>query len=121
MGRPLDGYPTSIGNKVLSVFPHTGPASYTQMTTNPVAGGDTVTFANEAGMKFADKLHGGKTDSGLYSIEVFLPAANPSTKLSAAPAKTAVLRWVVVATGAQVAGAVDLSAEIVRLEAIGPV
>lgn len=125
--RPLDGYPTSIGSARASVFPHQGPASYTQVTagTAPAlaTGGDLVEAGPEAGMKYFDYVSAGLSDSGTYRVEAAPAAesgdpANPS-KLGQ-PSTTYRLRWIVVATGAQAAGAVDLSDEVVRLFAIGP-
>lgn len=124
--RPLDGYPDAFGSKRAAVIPHRGPSSYTQITPGAApalaTGGDTVS-ASEAGMKFIDFVAGGLTDSGTYRVE-----AIPTTVsgVVAEPGRimgvkaTYRLRWVVVATGAEVAGAVDLDAEIVRLFVIGP-
>ena len=124
--RPLAGYPTSVGSKILSVFPHAGPTSYTQVSAGSapaLSTGGNLVEAREAGLAFFDTVIGGLTDSGTYRVEVVPddrsgtvgqepPKASPGTP-------TARLRWIVVATGAQVAGAVDLDAEIVRLTAIG--
>jgi hypothetical protein len=116
---PLADFPDSFGAHRGSVFAHRGPASYTQLTTGPLAGGDTVTAA-EAGLKYVDAVHSvGLSDSGTYRVEGVAPVGNPSTNKQAAHASSWKLRWTVVATGAQVAGAVDLSAETIRLTAIG--
>jgi len=124
--RTFNGYPDSFGSKRASVFPHQGPASYTQVTpgTAPAlaTGGDLVA-AVEAGMKYFDTVIGGLTDSGTYRVEVIpttLSGIVASPGQIPQPGTTARLRWVVVATGAEVAGAVDLDAEIVRLTAFGP-
>lgn len=123
--RPLAGYPTSVGSKILSVFPHAGPTLYAPVSagTAPAlsTGGDQVE-AREAGLAFFDTVLGGMSDSGTYRVEVVPddrsgtigqepPKATPGTP-------TVRLRWIVVATGAQ-AAAIDLDAEIVRLTAIG--
>lgn len=124
--RPMDGFPDSFGSHRASVFPHAGPASYTQVVEGVApanaTGGDEVS-ATEAGMKYFDFIASGLTDSGKYRVEVIPQGrsgyvANPSQIGS--PAAQFTLRWVVVATGAEVAALVDLSAEIVRLSAIGP-
>ena len=118
--RALDGYPDSFGAKRASTFPHPGPASYTQATFNPVAGGDTVE-AKEAGMKLLDiVLPAGLSDSGLYFVRAVPKAGNDSDNMQAAPGLTWVLVWYVEATGVQVAALTDLSAEVVRLFALGP-
>lgn len=120
--RQLFGYPDSWGNIRASVFPHAGPASYTQVTipsppVPPMTGGDTVE-AVEAGMKYFDFIVGGITDSGTYRVEA-IPKALSSNPNGAAT-ETMTLMWFVIATGAEVAGAVDLSDEVVRLLGIGP-
>ena len=125
--RPLDGYPTSFGSSRAAVFPHQGPTSYTQITEGVApalaSGGDTVDAESEAGFKWFDYLSGGLTDSGVYFV-VAVPTtvsgviASPSRL--AQPAQTYRLRWYDASTMAEVAGAVDLDAEIVRLFAIGP-
>jgi hypothetical protein len=124
--RPLDGYPTSFGSSRASVFPHQGPVLYAPVAAGAApalaTGGDLVEAGPEAGMKYFDWVSAGLSDSGTYRVEA-APVAesgdpdNP-TKLGQ-PSTTYRLRWIVVATGAQ-AAAVDLSAEVVRLFAIGP-
>lgn len=115
----LGDYPDSFGAHRASVIGHAGPASYTQLTAAPVAGGDTVE-AKAAGLKYLDALLPcGLSDSGTYRVEAVVSAGHPTTNKAAAPSPTFKLRWVVVATGAEVAGAVNLSAEVVRLFALG--
>lgn len=119
MSSRVSGYPTIIGDHKLSVFAHQGPASYVQMTTGPLAGGDTVTVA-EAGLHSFDAVIPiDLSDSGLYRVEGVAPVGNPSTNPQGAMATAWKLRWVVVATGAEVAAEVDLSAQTVRLQAVG--
>lgn len=123
--RPLSGYPQPAGAKLQSVFPHAGPASYTQVTSGSApavsTGGDTVR-ASEAGMKQFDWVSGGVSDSGTYRVEV---CYNAVSGVVAAPTQLSVpqtavrLRWYVVSTGAEAAGSANLSAEIVRLRACG--
>ena len=123
--RTFNGYPDSFGAKRVSVFPHAGPTSYTVITEGVApllaTGGDLVT-AIEAGMKYFDGVITLGVDSGKYFVQVIpttpsgviaTPTALPQ------PGTTARLKWMVAATGAE-AGAVDLSAEIVRLFAVGP-
>jgi hypothetical protein len=123
--RQMDGYPTSFGNHRASVFPHRGPASYTQITEGVApalaSGGDTVS-AVEAGFKLFEFVAAGLTDSGTYRVEAIPTTvsgvvADPNKQ--AVPATTYRLRWVVVATGAEAGAAADLDAEIVRLFALG--
>ncbi len=128
--RPFDGYPDSWGAKRSSVFPHAGPASYTQVTatagTVPVTGGDTVS-GPEAGMKYFDLIVGGITDDGAFLVEA-IPVT--VSTIVGGPSQTYKLRWIsrVTATvggqsqtaGAEATAATDLSGETVRLLAIGP-
>lgn len=100
----IPGYETTIGSKLLIMVDHYGPASYSQAT------GDVypVTNINRGGF---DRVSAGTTLSGTYSVvAIMTPAAVGSgvTQVS--------LKWTVVSTGAQVANAVNLSAEVVRLE-----
>ena len=121
MSRPLDGYPDSWGATKASVLPHTGPASYTQLVpgTPPAAatGGDRIQ-AVSAGLKWIDFVVGGLSDSGVYRVET-VPAGRSGGPQG--QQKTYyTLRWVVVATGAEAAALLNLSAEVVRLLVIGP-
>jgi hypothetical protein len=116
---PLSGYPTAVSNRRVSIFPHTGPAVYVALTTGPLAGGDTVN-AVEAGLKRIDYMDGDLSDSGVFVVQTVAPVGNPSNNTKSAPAPSFRLRWVVAATGVEVAGGVNLSAERVRLMAWGP-
>jgi hypothetical protein len=132
--RPFNGYPDAWGSKPVSIFPHSGPASYTQVTngTPPVVGGDVVTAA-EAGMKNFDLLSDGVTDSGRFRVEA-IPVTSSvtgqnSSSLSGIPATTYRLRWIATFTGAfggqaqvvntEAIAATNLSTETVRLQGFG--
>ncbi len=120
--RPLDGSPDSWGAHKASVFPHAGPASYDQLDVTspaalPTAGGDLVE-AVEAGMKLFDFVVGGMSDTGTYFVRT-IPVQS-SAAFNGASQSTYRLVWYVTATGAEVANAVDLSDEVVRLLGIGP-
>lgn len=106
------GFQINIGNKVLALDPagHAGPSSYVQLTTGPLAGGD-VLQAVDFGLKFFEHVSAGLSSDGVNRVEVVNPTDAPVTSVR--------LRWVVVATGAQVAGAVDLSGSVVNILAIG--
>lgn len=122
----IDGYPTPWGNKKASVFYHTGPASYVQMVVAaPPTGGDPLSDV-EAGLRFLDFVDGGISDNGQFRVEAVSSSGNPSQAQGAGQGgtvgsspRTWRLRWIVVATGAEVAGAVNLSGRTVRLLAIG--
>lgn len=123
--RPLDSSPDSFGAHKASIFPHAGPASYTQVTVGSPAGtvvtvGGDIVEAVEAGMKLFDFVVGGLTDDGLYEVKCIpLSVSGDSSNVPAIPKTTYRLMWFVVSTGSEVAGAVDLSASIVRLSALG--
>lgn len=120
--RPLDMYPDSFGAHRGSVFPHAGPVSYDPVVEEspanlPLAGGDTVE-AVEAGLKLFDWVSSVTADSGLFRVEA-IPKSLSQYQIGAAT-PTYILRWVTVATNAEVAAGFDLSAEVVRLFALGP-
>lgn len=118
MSNVLADYPDSFGGHRASVFAHTGPTLYAAMTTGPLAGGDTVQ-AVEAGLKYFDIVcASGFSDSGVYFVIAVAPVGNPSTNKQAAHATSWRLKWIVTATGVE-AGAIDLSAQTVRLFALG--
>ena len=109
------------GDRPYAIVDLAGPSSYTQVTngTAPAqpTGGQAVTpstFGLVAGLEGIFQV-GGST-SGTYIVQAFQATGynqgygNP----------TWILRWIVAATGAEVAGAVNLSGETVRLVAFGP-
>lgn len=128
--RPLDGYPDSWGSKRSSAWGHVGPASYVQVVvtpgTIPVVGGDTVQ-AVEGGLKYFDKLYGGTTPDGAFTVSA-IPITAPTTV--GAPSATMRLKWVANFTaafggqnqtaGSEVVAGTNLSSETVLLDAIGP-
>lgn len=116
---PLMGYPTSFGNKRVSCFEVTGPSSYTQYTA-PTTGGQDVQLFGPSGVKVADVVLGGVSKSGLYRADVVQIEASTLNGVPVALSR-AILKWYVVATGSEVAGAFDLDAETVVLTVIGPI
>jgi hypothetical protein len=129
--RALFGYATSFGNKRYSVWPHAGPTSYTRVTvtagTVPATGGDSVP-AVQANMSRFDKLEGGQTDDGAFTVRAIPVTA--SFPPQGAPSAKYILQWIsnVTATiggqaqtaGVEAVAGTNLSAEIVRLSAVGP-
>ena len=106
----VSSFPQGWGNRLVSFVQHAGPASYAQVTTGPVAGGDVVS-AQAFGLKrLTAVFSSGITDDGLYRVEAISTTGDPTS---------VTLRWTVVSTGSQVAGAVNLSASKVKLFAIG--
>lgn len=132
--RPFDGYPTSWGNTRVSLFPHAGPASYTQVTFNAagavITPGDTVQ-AVEAGLKYFDKVDGAITDDGHFQLQVYRSSLLSQSNASLGPPMTFMyVRWIALVTAtyagqAQTAGTEavagsNLSTFVAALEAIGP-
>lgn len=116
MARPLSGYPTSIGNKAMSVFPVAGPAVYAQYTAPSTGGQDVQT--SPFGVKTIDKVIGGITTDGLYQV---IPAYVEASTLAGRSLglTQVVLKWYVLATGLEAGVGVDLSGSTVNLLVIG--
>lgn len=108
----VPGFQQYFGSKLKMVCEVTGPASY-------LAGGQTITNTSLGWGGFDVVAVPMRSLSGTYRCEVQpLPIdATPSVPLGAF--QTFKIVWIVVATGAEVADAVDLSAEVVRFDALG--
>jgi hypothetical protein len=109
-------FPCPPGNLPWTMADIVGPASYTQVTNGtPPTGGQAVSIA---ALGLPVSVIWGQciaSDDGQYSAEVILSPFN-----SLAGSQTGlILKWIVTATGAEVAGAVNLSARTVRVLAIG--
>lgn len=109
------------GDRPYSIIDWAGPASYTAVTNGAApaqpTGGQAITpqaFGLVAGLEGIFCVGGSTT--GTYVVQAF-QATNYNKGY---PNPTWILRWIVAATGAEVAGAVNLSAESVRLIAFGP-
>ena len=113
--KALDGFPAGgFGDRYVSCVDHFGPASYTQVTTGtPPTGGDSISAA-EFGLKALSMVWAdGLSDNGQFNV-----LCSPGNSNRGEPT-TWFLEWVTAATGAQVAGATNLSARSIRLFAIG--
>lgn len=109
-------YPAVPGSKMESVRTFAGPTSYVAVTTgSPPTGGQSIT-AKQFGLVTIDNADGSGSDDGQYLVNIIYPTGQ--TVPGYAPASI-ILQWIVAATGAEVAGAVNLSARIVRLKAVG--
>jgi len=117
MARPLAGYPAAWGNRRASVFPVTGPASYSAYTA-PSTGGQDVNVLPQAGLKTADFALGAVSTDGVHRAEVVQIEASTVGGVSLSRTRL-VLKWYVVSTGAEVAGGVDLSTKTVNVLVIG--
>jgi hypothetical protein len=111
----LPQFPCPPGNKNHSIGAFTGPASYTQITTgSPPTGGLQVTAA-QMGMTSIEFMECSVDGTGTYKALVIFP--NNFTLTRDVP--YVIVMFVVAATGAQVAGAVDLSGFTFRYHAHG--
>src|SRR5260370_33748373 len=112
-GTIVKGWPQARGAKYESVVDHTGPASYTVVTTgDPVTGGDIVTAA-EFGLKFLDYVEATGSEDGVYDVVPIVSALDP------VPRTQVTLRWFPRAGSVEVAATTNLSAKHVRLCAVG--
>lgn len=116
MAKTFPNFPTSFGNIRVSLAAHAGPASYTQVTsgTIPITGGDTVEAA-EFGLKYINFLVAQNSDTGAYVVQA-IPVTDSDNGVAGTTYR---LKWIVAATGAEAAGAANLSAQTVRLLAFG--
>jgi hypothetical protein len=114
----------TLSDKKVVLTQHTGPTSYTQITpgTAPAqpTGGDTIS-AQACGLNFIEAVIPAGDSAGRYTAVAFNPAVNKTGNPSGqgAAAKTVPLQWVVSATGAEAAGATNLSAVQLTLLVIG--
>lgn len=97
------GYPDLIGKRFAFAGYGVGPTSYSQTTKDPLS---IPPYQN-----YIDVVHGGITVSGTYTVQ-----AMPSGQ---GPRQTWKLRWVVFATGVEVANGINLSGETVILGGLG--
>lgn len=97
------GYPDRIGRRLAFAGFGTGPVSYSQTTRDPIS---IPAFQN-----YIDVLHGAVSVSGTYTVQ-----AIPS---GSGPRATWKLRWIVFATGVEVANGFNLSGETVVLGGLG--
>lgn len=113
--RLQDGIALPIANRKFSMCEVGGPASYTQVTPGvPPAGptGGQIIPASAFGLKFIDLILNGLDESGKYEV-----TGTAGNKPGGATSVT--LMWVIAATGAQEAGAANLSTFKVALMVIG--
>lgn len=108
---PVAGYAQNWGTKQVVVAEVAGPSSY-------LAGGQSIA-ATDLGWGGFDFLMASMLSySGTYFARI-QPNAIDAAPSAQKPALTSVqMLWYVVATGSQVADAVDLSTEIIRIMAI---
>lgn len=108
-------YPTSVGNRRMTIVAVEGPVLYAPYTA-PTTGGQNVQ-GFPFGVKSIDFALGAVSRSGLYRAEVV--QIEESTVQGRTLGRTqVVLKWYVVSTGDE-AAAIDLSGETVDILLIG--
>lgn len=113
--RGLPGYPQPVGVKTEMVFDHDGPASYNN-TGTALTSGETINASDlgYGGVDFAE-VDSLSSDGLNYCYVMILNQSTSGPSGNATP--SFVVRWFVVATGAEVANAVNLSAKSIRVRA----
>jgi hypothetical protein len=109
-----DGFPQSVGEHMWSVADIAGPASYVQLTTNPVGAGFLISAQKlglPIGIVFAEAR---PTADGLYIVRVYLSPAEAGQMSSGI-----VTQWIVNSTGVEVAASTNLSGSTTRISAFG--
>ena len=113
MAGNLPDYPAPPGNKRMTVATVSGPTSYTQVTTGSPPTGGQVLKASDIGLVDFDHAFPGMSDDGQFTA---WPIFDKNPQIAANQVR---LLWKVTATGAQVAGATNLSARTVRICGFG--
>lgn len=113
-----------FNDKKFVLTQHTGPTSYTAITPGapPAAptGGDAIS-AKACGLNFIEAIIVMGDSAGKYSGQAFIPPVSTSGVLagSGAASTSVPFMWTTAATGAEVAGATNLSAAQINLLVIG--
>jgi len=107
-----DGVGLAFANRLVGMITWTGPTSYTQVSTGATPTGGQSIPATAFGLKYLDAIICISLDStGVYGVEALITKPGGAT--------TAILLWYVGHTGAEAAGATNLSAITVALLGIG--
>ena len=112
---PLPTFPKAPGDQDWSAHGVVGPASYTVITPGtPLSGGQLVPASAFGLQNIVAAWPVSNSNDGTYAVHVFLsPYEKGGSSTSIA------LQWLTAATGAEVAGATNLSARTVRIMAVG--
>ena len=115
--RVLSDYPAPPGNKRWVICDIDGPTSYTAITTGTPPTGGQVVRAGDIGLQNIEWAQVSGSDNGQYDGTCYVAAGigNPPK----AGGTQFNLQWLVAATGAEAAGAANLSARSLRIVAIG--
>lgn len=98
-----EGSPHSDGHRLAATADIDGPASYS-------TGGQEVTAAS-LGLAYIESAHAAASNAGSRVVVVAPGGKGPKATIK--------LIWIVLSTGVEVAAAVDLSADSVRIRARG--
>lgn len=120
----LPGYQSRVGAKIYSIFDHSGPASYTQVTpgTTPV-GGDLVN-AIDLGMGGIERFESGLDTTAQWSVSA-IPVSGgfgnaiPTVRLKWTALVTATVGGQAQTAGSEAAAATNLSTFNIRAGAWG--
>jgi hypothetical protein len=113
--QQLSQYPCPPGNRNQAVGSFSGPAAYAQVVPgNPPTGGFQLTAA-QLGLVSIEFMTCSLDASGTYNAEVIFP----SNFLPNDDVPYVIIEFTLAATGAQVAGATNLSAINWRFQAFG--
>jgi hypothetical protein len=125
--RALAGYPLQTSDKLDLVIDHDGPASYNNTGTFGTSG-EQINAADLGIGGFEYVECDDISSDGLNSIQIVLGATTagatnlqpaPSAQQPGAAVQTFVIHWYVLATGAEVVNAVNLSGKYVRIRIRG--
>ena len=111
--RPMAGYPQPVGAKYEMVIDHDGPASYNN-TGVTLTSGETINASDLGfgGIEYAE-ADAVSSDGVNYVYVMNLNQSTSGPMANALP--SVVLRWFVLATGLEVANAVNLSGKSIRV------
>lgn len=120
VNKPFSGYDTSWGNKKVWQGGHMGPLSY-------ATGGETLTASSFGWGGFELVLAANQGVATVNSTPIVIPLALSGNYFvgitfattAKGPQKSVTIKWYVTTTGAEVAAAVNLNAEEVRILMVG--
>ena len=117
-------YPDICGSRRVGMWNHTGPSSYVAVSNAvPATGGDIITQSEltaQGGSKAADTLTAPMcSDNGQYEVAIIPINGNNPQSQGVVPSTSFTLRWIVSATGAEVAPCTNLSSRTINLVAVG--
>jgi len=116
----VQGYPTPSGSKILCIFDHSGPTSYSNIGSS--SGTGDVVNASDLGLGGFDSVNGSFSAydfTNTYNVKMlWAPASSPAAPASDGAVGSFVLQWFVISTGLEVANTTNLSAKTVRLHVI---